>query len=302
MKSAAVRRPWLAGVFLAALIGILFLESYGNIFERGIGHYLKWQNHKRPQLGRIWERDRQAVLAQKKIQSIRSDITFKERSAESIESFKQLFERVEPSFPLLVSRQKFLQLYHDFPGQWSRQIVSPFELLEIDARKDWDGVLLTRFGPWITLGFLDRKSNPVEEIFLSIDALYEVQSTRTVKRGRLEDMGFQADRIFSLDEFFPVLKMLDSNTQKEVFPEPRWFLTRDYRISRVGVTEPPPEANLPQHMVFGVEYDTDYYTGVLLIPVPLEVSNNMLSQIERTDVESSSQDLTFLGAVPGENR
>ena len=33
---------------------------------------------------------------------------------------------------------------------------------------------------------------------------------------------------------------------------------------------------------FGIEYDTDYYTGVLLIPVSQEIANNLLSQIERT--------------------
>ena len=38
-----------------------------------------------------------------------------------------------------------------------------------------------------------------------------------------------------------------------------------------------------KHLVFGIEYDTDYYTGVLFIPVALELANNIMSQIDRSD-------------------
>ncbi len=39
-----------------------------------------------------------------------------------------------------------------------------------------------------------------------------------------------------------------------------------------------------EHLVFGIEYDTDYYTGVLFIPVALELANNIMSQIDRSEV------------------
>ena len=38
-----------------------------------------------------------------------------------------------------------------------------------------------------------------------------------------------------------------------------------------------------QDLMFGIEYDTDYYTGVLLIPIPVGLANNIMSQIERPD-------------------
>ncbi|NIR55099.1 MAG: hypothetical protein GWM98_12075, partial [Nitrospinaceae bacterium] len=181
------------------MVGLGVLEHTENIFERAIGHYLKWQNPKRPQLGRIWERERQALLAQNKIESIRSVLHDQVESADSITAFKELFQKVEPAFPLVVSRKKFLQLYYDFPGQWSERIISSFELVEIDARKDWDQVLLKRFGPWITLSFLDLQNRPIRELYLSVDTLKEVQSTRTVKRGTLEEVGFQRPRIFAIN-------------------------------------------------------------------------------------------------------
>ena len=285
-------------MLLVLLLGVGLLEFYGKIFERGVGHYLKWQNHKRPQLGRIWERDRQALMAQTKIQSIRSVLDLKENSAESIETFKQLFETVEPAFPLMVSRKKFLDLYFDFPGSWSEGIVSQFDLLKIDAQKNWNRVLLKRFGPWITIGFLDLQGVPIKEIFLSVDTLFEVQSTRTIKRGRLEEMGFKEKLIFSRDQVVDIVETLDPRTQKTVFPEPRWFLRKGYHVTRIGVSDQVSNSN--NHMVFGIEYSTDYYTGVLLIPVPLEIAYNMLSQIEKTEGDLSTGELTSLPKPSGE--
>jgi hypothetical protein len=278
--------------FVLLVISLLALEYYGKIFERGIGHYLKWQNHKRPQLGRIWERDRENMVAQSKIESIRSVLDLQEESAESIQSFKQLFERVEPAFPLAVSRQQFLKLYYDFPGQWSERIISPYELIEIDATKKWDRVLLKRFGPWITLGFMDFQRQPIKEIFLSEETLVEVQSTRTVKRGSLEDAEFQSNRIYSVGEFLSIIATLDAETQKSVFPPPRWFLGKNYHITRVGLSESPSSPG--QLTTLGIEYDSDYFTGVLLIPVPLEIANNILSQVERPEGENAGEELTTL--------
>ncbi|GJL79879.1 MAG: hypothetical protein NPINA01_28680 [Nitrospinaceae bacterium] len=295
VKSAGVSGKWQGILLLSLFLAVGVLEFYGKIFERGIGHYLKWQNHKRPQLGRIWERDRQALVAQAKIQSIRSVLDLQENSAESIQTFKQLFEQVEPAFPLVVTRKKFLELYFDFPGPWSERIISSYELLQIDAEKTWDRVFLKRFGPWITIGFLDLQGVPLREVFLSVDALFEVQSTRTIKRGRLEEMGFTEALIFSRDQVVSIVQTLDPKTQKTVFPEPRWFLGKDYHVTRVGVSDE--VSNSENHMVFGIEYSTDYYIGVLLIPVPLDIAYNMLSQLEKTEGDYSTGDLTSL-AIP----
>jgi hypothetical protein len=295
VNSAGIKGQWHRKIFLILLIGFVPLEFYGKVVERGIGHYLKWQNHKQPQMGRVWERDKEAIAAQTQIQTIRSGIDFQEQSADSIRTLKQLFEMVEPAFPLVVSRKKFLHLYYDFPGQWSERIVSPLDLVQIDSGKSWDRVMLKRFGPWITLGFLDMEGNPIREEYLSIDALFEVQSTRTLKRGTLEDAGFDAIRIYPINQFLPILKNLDLETQKAVFPQPRWFLGKDYHITRVGVEDVANLSSFQQHSTFGIEYDTDYYTGVLLIPVPVEITYNILSLIDRSDGDASMGDLFSLG-------
>ena len=297
MKFTGVRKSWHGVAGLIVLSAFLFLEFYTNLFEQSVGYYLKWQNHKRPQLGRMWERDRQSLVAQAKIKSIRSSLDLQEETALGISSFKHLFEGISPGFPLVVSREKFLQLYYDFPGQWSEQIISSYDLVDLDSKKTWDRVFLKRFGPWITLQFIDRQNIPIHELFLSVDTLFEVQATRTVKRGTLEDAEFIANRIFSISEFLPVLKSLDTITQKAVFPEPRWFLGKNYHVTRVGISDFS-AGELAQHLLFGVEYDTEYYMGVLLIPVPIELADNMMSQIEKEDLSDLVSTPPSLGESP----
>jgi len=57
-----------------------------------------------------------------------------------------------------------------------------------------------------------------------------------------------------------------------------------------------PKKSLPS-LEFGIEYNTDYYTGVLLIPVFQEIANNLLSQIERTNFDIWGEEFSAL-AVP----
>ena len=290
------------GILLLLAIPILIsLEFYGKIFERGVGNYLKWQNAARPQLGRIWEKDRQTILAQTKIQSIRSLLDSRQESFEAIDSLKTLFENTEPAFPLVLSREKFLELYYDFPGRWSVQIISPFKLISIDSKNNWTRVLLKRFGRWITISFLDFQNVPVHEIFLATDALKEVQATRTVKQGSLEEVGFKKDRVYSAAVFLPLLQTLDTKTQHAVFPDPRWFLAKDYSITRIGIREPASSVKSTSNLEFGIEYDTDYYTGVLLIPVSQEIANNLLSQIEKTSPDIWGEEFGALTTPIGDS-
>ena len=298
MKIAVIRRDWWLGIMLLLFFVALFaLEFYGKIFERGIGNYLKWQNSTRSQLGRVWDQDRQTVLAQAKVKTIRSLLDSRQESAQGIDSLKALFENTEPSFPLVLSREKFLDLYYDFPGQWSTRMISPFELISIDSKYNWTRVLLKRFGQWFTISFLDSHNIPVHEVFVASDALQEVQATRTVKQGSLEEVGFEKDRIFSVAVFLPLLNELDPKTQQAVFPDPRWFLAKDYSITRIGVRELGSLKKIVPRLEFGIEYNTDYNSGVLLIPVSQDIANNVLSQIERTNIDIWGEAFSSL-AVP----
>ncbi len=297
MKEKSVKGYLNGLVFFSFLVFLGIAEFYGKAAEKAVGNFLKWNNHQRAQLGRMWERDQEQIAAQKKIQSLLSNQNLRKVSANSIKSFRELFQSLNPSFPLLVSREKFLQLYFDFPGQWARRMISPFELIEIDSNKSWHRVLLNRFGSWITVSFINAQNFPIREVFLSVDQIEDIESTRTVEEGTLEAQKFQAESIYPIQEFLQVMRTLDPITQETLFPDPQWFLSKEFHITRVGVQNESPQ--FPEAVVFGIEYESDFYTQVLLIPVPREVANNMLSLIERSPQEMDN--LTFFsndGGLP----
>lgn len=300
MKDLSVK-GYLNGVVFFSFFVLLFaLEFFGHVIEKGIGNYLKWGNHERTQLGRMWERDQEQLAAKKKIQSILSNQNLRQASTESIKSFKELFRSLTPSFPLLVTRDKFLQLYFDFPGQWARRIISPYELIEIDSDKTWRRVILNRFGTWVTVSFINAQNHPIREVFLSINQIEEIESTRSVEEGNLESLLFQPESIYPIQEFLQVMRTLDPVTQQSLFPDPQWFLSKEFHITRVGVQAE--NSGFPDAVVFGIEYETDFLTHVLLIPVPQEIANNMLSLIERSPQEKprlgAFDALPYDGGVP----
>jgi hypothetical protein len=259
---------------------IFSLEVFGHVIERGVGYYLKWENHTRPQLGRIWERDREKIVAQKKIESILTSLNAQDQNAESIQSFKELFEKLNPSDPQMVSRKKFLQLYFEFPEQLSYKMVSPYELLEIDSNRDWQRVLLTQLGEWVTISFINNQNSPIREVFLSAEGMEGNPLSRDIFKGTLEEAGFGQTAILSIADFMRVMKTLDPDAQSKLFPDPYWFFSKNYHVTRVGVKEIEKSDEYPPPVRMGVEYQSDFYTEVLILPVPTDISDNLLSQVE----------------------
>lgn len=267
-------------VFVVALLAIFSLELLGKVVEKGVGYYLKWENHERPQLGRIWERDREKIVAQKKIENILSSLNAQEQDSESLKSFKELFEKLSPSESQMVSRKKFLQLYFEFPEQLAYKIVSPYDLLEIDSKRDWQRVLFTQYGEWITISFVNTQTQPIREVFLSSEGMDGDPMRRDILQGPLDEGEFGTSLILPFDEFMRVLRTLDPEAQKKLFPNPYWFFSKNYHISRVGVKEDTSSDIYPPPVLLGVEYQNDLYTEVLVLPVPSEISDNLLSQME----------------------
>ncbi len=300
MKKTGILGNLNATVFIVVLLVVFSLEILGKVVDKGVGYYLKWENHKRPQLGRIWERDREKIVAQKKIQSILSNLNTEEQSAESIKSFKELFEKLNPSDPQMVSRKKFLHLYFEFPEQLSYKMISPYELLEIDSNRDWQRVLLTQLGEWVTISFINNQNFPIREVFLSADGMGENPLNRDIFKGTLEEAGFGQNSILSIVDFMRVMKTLDPDAQASLFPDPYWFFSKNYHVTRVGVKEVGNSESYPPPVRMGVEYQSDFFTEVLILPVPMDISENLLSQIEMPVYDTSNEEAPPFGDFQGE--
>jgi len=299
VKSVSILGPQSVLIQWGLVIALVLLELSTNIVETGIGNYLKWQNFQRPQLGRIWDRDRLSLVAQSKIQSIRTSMDNARQTTESLTSFRQLLENLEPGYSRVLSKEKFLHLYFDFPGQWANTLISSYDLLGIDSSLKWERVLIKRMGPWISLDLIDHDNIPLEEVFLSLNQLDTLEASRIQHRGRLEEAGFLPEQIIVYNQFITLLKNMDPDARLQVSPPPRWFLEKQYQITRVGISDLRSDEPEDRPLKLGIEFKTDYFTEYLLIPVPRETANNLLSQLEPTETISEEQNLLL--ALPERN-
>tara|TARA_B100000686_G_C16774432_1_gene967437 strand:+ start:277 stop:1185 length:909 start_codon:yes stop_codon:yes gene_type:complete len=293
VKYKRIRIHFNETIFLIFLVGGAFLEFQAHIIERGIGVYLRWGNSERSQLGRVWDRDRQNVLARDKIANLLTTQDSRKETSEAFRTLGQVYENLFPGISQIISREKFLELYYNYPGEWSRFMASPLDLLEIDADKKWDRVSFDNRAGWVNLSFLDRENHPIREFNISVDQLDELQSNRSVIKGTLEELDFPEDRLFPFGLLLPILRALDPDSRKVLLPDPRWFLLRNYHVTRIGFAEAPFSSNFIPQITIGIEYQTDFYPHVLSIMVPMETAYNILSQIEK------GQDV--LGGNPGDS-
>jgi hypothetical protein len=299
VKSVSILGPQSVLIQWVFIVALVLLELSTHFVETGIGNYLKWQNSQRPQLGRIWDRDRLSLVAQSKIQSIRTSMDNARQTTESLTSFRQLLENLEPGYSRVLSKEKFLNLYFDFPGQWANTLISSYDLLGIDSSLQWERVLIKRMGPWISLDLIDHDNIPLEEVFLSLNQLDTLEASRIQHRGRLEEAGFLPEQIIAYKQFLTLLKNMDPDARLQVSPPPRWFLQKQYQITRVGISDLRSDEPEDHPLKLGIEFKTDYFTEYLLIPVPRETANNLLSQLEPTETASGEQN--FLLALPERN-
>ena len=291
MKYKGIRIHFNELIFLVLLAGVVLLEFQVHIIERGIGLYLRWGNSERSQLGRVWDRDRQNVLARNKIENLLTTQDSHKETSEAFRSLDQIYEKLFPGSSQVISREKFLELYYNYPGEWSGYMASPLDLIEIDADKNWDRVLFDNRAGWVNLSFLDRENHPIREFNISISQLEKLQSNRSVTKGTLEELDFSEDRLFPFHRFVPILRTLDSDSRRVLFPDPQWFLLRNYHITRIGFAEAPFSSSFTPQIMIGIEYQTEFYPHVLSIMVPMETAHNILSQIEKgQDVSGGNPD------------
>ena len=124
--------------------------------------------------------------------------------------------------------------------------------------------------------------------------------SRDIFKGTLEEAGFGQTAILSIADFMRVMKTLDPDAQSNLFPDPYWFFSKNYHVTRVGVKEIENSDEYPPPVRMGVEYQSDFYTEVLILPVPTDISDNLLSQVEIPVYEEPTEGASPFGDFEGD--
>ena len=205
--------------------------------EQTIGSYLVSTNPVRPESGAIWEIGKQTRTAQQAIDKIVSDRQSSYREAGTATSFKQIAATIQPEEWLLVPPDLFRNLYLDLPPELAREIVPPFELLELVNDQDWDRTYFEKDGEALNIYLLNQDNRVLRKLNISADLLYLMAHSEIRTGQNLDVFSVFNGRIYDSDYFFKVLKTLSPEVRQGVIRRPEQILSIPGRIVRVGISD-----------------------------------------------------------------
>ena len=140
---------------------LLLLEGFFDIFEIAIGKVMSWTNDKRPKVGRLWteeERDLSGQqLASTRIDSLRQ-LPAHQRH---IRTLDDLAAYLAFKSDLSLTRDDFLMLYRNLPGEDAGRLIDPIILRDLALSGSWNSVKMSHGEDRLTLLFLDPYGQPV---------------------------------------------------------------------------------------------------------------------------------------------
>jgi len=205
--------------------------------EQTIGSYLVSTNAARPETGAIWEIGKQTRTAQQAIDKIVSDRQSSYREAGTATSFKQIATTIQPDEWLLVPPDLFRKLYLELPPELAREIVPPFELLELVNNQDWDRTYFEKDGEALNVYLLNKDNRVLRKLHISADLLYLMAHSEIQVGRNLDDFSVFNGRTYDSEYFFKVLKTLSPEVRQGVIRRPEQILNIPGRIVRVGISD-----------------------------------------------------------------
>ncbi|MCP3952599.1 MAG: hypothetical protein GY697_10350 [Desulfobacterales bacterium] len=237
-------RQWLKRLFgLQAIICSLLIllmavsELRFDWIEKAVGAYLSTTNDRRPQIGAIWEKGRQATTARQALEQIVTDRQASQRDAQEAATFKQLADRIPDGQTTMLSPTQFKQLYLKLPVEIAHEIASPFELLSIFSQATWDRTYFEKYAGGLNVYLLDAENRVLKQMVITPELLLYMDRKDISTAAALSDLPQFENRIYPGDRFFKVLADLPADIRKGVLPNPERLLAQTGQIRKVGISD-----------------------------------------------------------------
>lgn len=234
MRRVFSLRPMLLIFFVVIFVVSEFRFDW---LERVVGNYLISTNTERPQHGAIWDKGRQARVAQKSLAEIIDDRQSTQREARNAASFVQIAQQLSPEQGVMLSVENFRSLYLELPPEVSRDIISPFKLLGLISEGRWRRTYLEKSGSRLTAYLLDSGNRVLQRLIISEDAVMRPDPGEISQVEALEEMPNFANRIYPAEKFFQALNAFPIEVQQSMVLEAERLLKAAGQIVQVGISD-----------------------------------------------------------------
>ena len=280
-------------VIFSLTLVIILIEVKFDVMEKMTGDFLRWNNHNRQKLGRLWDVKQQSVAAMGQLNELVIDKEEKRKKIETIENFGKLFEFLKTDRLIQLTKEQFVKIYNSLPSAISGKIIDPYNLINFFHRSDWIKTFVFQKETGIEIVMVDGLYGVLKSILISEkDASYLVNFGKTVSTS-LEGIEELSSRIYDVSEFMDALSQMREDEQDKIIYNPYNFLRWGSRLKRVGISEIS-EDNLVQ---IGFEIHTLNKKEVVIVYVDDFLITSLIQHLSGEEVPVPAGD--FLQIEPG---
>ncbi|MBW7997437.1 MAG: hypothetical protein FVQ81_12855 [Candidatus Glassbacteria bacterium] len=221
-----------AGITVAAVV----LEFRINYVERSIGRYLTWHNAGRQEAGQIWETVSLSEEVQQQLDELVADRRAQVSLDEQVDDLVQLIQMAREREQVLLSRDRFLEIYNRMPSYQSALIIEPLQLLElIGSLEGWQRTLIEFEGGDMLFFLVDGTNSVLQERRLDADYVtFYMSGAGSRPFGRDRD-DISAAEPYPPDVFYDAWAGLPGEQRSGIPLSNDELIAWRYRLLRVGV-------------------------------------------------------------------
>jgi hypothetical protein len=225
-------------VLLALLVSsVIILEMRFDWVERALGAYLATTNSARPESGAIWEKGRRTLTAQKTLEKIVTDRQISEREARNAATFSQIAANLPTGQGVMLSADRFRQLYLELSGSDAQEIISALDLLRINGEGRWRRTYFEKRERNLVVYLLDAENRVLRRLDIPAGVLAQIDRQAPVAAEKLEDLIKFKNRIYPADRFFDAMDSFPEDIRRNMLLHPETLLKQSGRIARVGISD-----------------------------------------------------------------
>jgi hypothetical protein len=242
----------LAFLATVAAVGLEFRYDY---VEHALGRYLAWHNQGRQEFGQIWENVAVSENVQERLDNLVRDRRRQEVVDESIGEISQLLDLASTRERLILTRERFLQVYSALPYCQSSLLIDPLQLLDLAGKLPaWQRTLAVFEEGSLNLYLVDGLNNVLHKLSLSPGYVAFFMSDKDTRQRQLDAIPTFSPPFYPADVFFEAMVRLSPEERAGIPISPRELLSWRFRLQRVGVTR---EASIDDRTELGFELTGD---------------------------------------------
>lgn len=232
---------WYRIAFTVLAVGIttaaVVMEFRVNYVERAIGRYLTWHNADRQEAGQIWETVTKSEEVQQQLDDLVQDRRAQVSLDEQVASLAELITMVTEREQVILTRDRFLEIYNQMPVYQSALIVEPVQLLQLTGSLEgWQRVLIESSSGELIIYLVDGNNEVLTERRLAADYVTYYMSgadTRALDAGAATQLGGQEP--YPAEVFYSAWAKLPVDQREGIPLSSDNLLSWRYRLQRVAV-------------------------------------------------------------------